>query len=408
VKHIVPIGVALLALLGARTGAAQGGSASSLTLDDAVARARVANADLAAARLRVDSARAEHTIAIALPNPVFSATPANPSQYAAQLPLDIGPARYFRTRVASQGVSASRFDVLDVDRQIVFAVRQAFYDVLLADSLEALAANQADTFRQLLAADSARLRDGSIAERELTSTRLQLAHANALLARAVVQQHGTRLTLEMLMGVSAPDTLVRLSGALVYRPIAVNADSVLALAQANRPDLAASALRVNQSASAVSLARAALVPVPLLGAVYQPAQPFASGSHYAPSVGVSLPLLYAFSGERNRARASLDAARVASQHARLQVHADVMQAFDGYLTAREMADRYACGLLADAAAALDATRYAYERGAAALPDVLEAIRSYADTRSDYLTAVHDYWVSLFALERAAGTRILPE
>lgn len=406
-KKISAIVAALLAL-GAPPAAAQETSAlPTLTLDDAIARAREANADLVAARLRVDSARAEHTIAVALPNPMFSATPANPSQYAAQLPLDIGPARYFRAKVTTQGVGAARLDLLDADRQILFAVRQAFYDVLLADSLAALAANQADTFRQLLAADSARLRDGSIAERELTSTMLQLAHANALLAHAVAQQHAARLTLQTLMGVARPDTLLRLSGGLVYHPIDVNADSVLALAVADRPDLAASALRVDQSGSAVSLAKAALVPMPLVGAVYQPAQPFASGSHFAPSVGVSLPLLYAFSGEHARARASLAAARVAQQHTRSQVHADVTLAFDGYLTARELADRYACGLLAEATAALDATRYAYERGATALPDLLEAIRSYADTRSDYLTAVHDYWLSVFALERAAGARIIP-
>ena len=55
-----------------------------------------------------------------------------------------------------------------------------------------------------------------------------------------------------------------------------------------------------------------------------------------------------------------------------------------------------------AEAALEGARYAYDRGATGLPDFLEAARTYAETRSDYLTAVHDYWVGLFGLERAAG------
>jgi outer membrane protein TolC len=90
----------------------------------------------------------------------------------------------------------------------------------------------------------------------------------------------------------------------------------------------------------------------------------------------------------------------------MQIRSDVAIAFDGYSTARELADRYVCGLLADASGALDAARYAYQRGASGLPDLLEAIRAYSDTRSDYLTAVHDYWVSVFALERATGVDIV--
>jgi cobalt-zinc-cadmium efflux system outer membrane protein len=99
---------------------------------------------------------------------------------------------------------------------------------------------------------------------------------------------------------------------------------------------------------------------------------------------------------------------VGTERARRQVRSDVSQALDSYLSARELADRYACGLLADATGALAASRYAYERGATSLLDLLEAMRAYADTRSDVFTAVHDYWVSIFALERAAGDDVIPE
>ena len=378
------------------------GTSAALTADAAVARALSRNPDLLSANLRVDSARAERRIATALANPTLSATPSNPSQYSVQLPLDIGPARHYRMRAAGEGLTAAHFDALDVRRQVVFAVRQAFYDVLLADSLRSLATDQAETFRRLLAADSARLRAGSIAERDVVATRLQLAHAEAVLARAVIQQHAARLTLETVIGGMSADTNLLIGGSLAYRAIDVPADSVLAIALDHRADYLAATSRTAQSASALSLARASLIPVPVVGGVYQPAQPFASGMYVAPSLGFTLPVLYTFGGERARARASLEGARVQAERTALQIRADVTLAVDGYRTARELADRYACGLLADATGALDAARYAYSRGATALPDLLEAVRAYADTRSDYLTAVHDYWVSLFALERATG------
>jgi cobalt-zinc-cadmium efflux system outer membrane protein len=172
--------------------------------------------------------------------------------------------------------------------------------------------------------------------------------------------------------------------------------------------LAAASLRAAQSSAAFSLARANLLPVPIAGVAYQPAQPFASGSRYAPAVGVTVPLLYVFRGEQARARAAAAAAVVASERTKLQVRSDVSLALDSYLAARELANRYACGLLADATSALEAAQYAYDRGATSLLDLLEAIRAYGDTRSDYFTAVHDYWVSVFALERAAGDDFIPE
>jgi outer membrane protein TolC len=379
----------------------------ALTSDAAIARALSRNPDLLTAQLRVDSAGAERRIAAGLPNPTLSATPGSPSQYAVQLPIDVGPARHFRIRVAGEGVNAARFDVLDARRQVVFNVRQAFYDALLADSLRSLAADQVATFRELLAADSARLASGSIAERDVVATRLQLAHAEAVLARAVVQQHTTRLALEAVSGGTTIDTSLLISGSLAYRPIDIAPDSVVTVALRRRPDYLAAETRVTQSSSALSLARANLIPVPVIGGVYQPAQAFASGAYVAPSIGLTVPVLYAFGGERARARSSLAAARVQADRTALQIRADVTLAFDGYRSARELADRYACGLLVDAAGALEAARYAYTRGATALPDLLEAVRAYADTRSDYLTAVHDYWVSIFALERATGIDFVP-
>lgn len=377
-----------------------------LTLAAAVARAENHNPDLTIARYRVDSAHAERRIAAALPNPTFGAAPSNPTQYSVQLPLDVTVARHYRVETTNIGVRAARFDVLDAQRQVVFAVRQAFFDVLLADSLRVLASDQADAFRRLLIADSARLRSGGIAERDVVTTRLQLAHAEAQLARAVVQQHAGRLNLEMLLG-DPPDTSLLIRGGLAYEPVELDADSILALAVGHRPDYEAASERIAQSASSVKLARANLIPVPVVGGVYQPSQPFTSGSHLAPSIGLTVPILYAFGGERARASASLASVRVTAERMQVQVRSDVTGAFDSYLSARMLAARYACGLLRDASAALDATRYAYDRGAIGLPDLLEAVRSYADTRSDYLTAVHDYWVSLFALERAAGIDFLP-
>jgi cobalt-zinc-cadmium efflux system outer membrane protein len=397
---------ALLAAGGAAqavpTARAGSGSGAPVRLPEAIAAAVARNPDLVIARLRVDSARAERWIAGAVPNPTLSATPGNPSQYSAQIPLDIGPARHYRTKASREGQSAAVLDRRDAERQVVFSVRQAFYDLLLTDSLRALADEQVGIFRQLLQADSARLRAGTIAERDVLTTRLQLAHAVANAARADASDRAARLALQTLLGIARPDTAFRIAGRLGYRPVDVSPESLVALALERRPDLMASSLRVTQSESLRSLAAASLVPIPTVGAAYQPAQPFPSGSHYAPAVGITVPVFDLFRGERARATAGLAAARISRQRTQTQVQVDVAGALDAYRSVRVLAERYAGGLLADASTALDAARYAYSKGATSLLDLLDAVRTYGDTRSDYLTAAHDYWISVFALERATG------
>jgi len=364
------------------------------------------NPDLVTARLRLDSAYAEQRIARALPNPTASGIANVPYQYAVTEPIDLGPQRIFRTRAAGQGASATQFDVQDVARQVRFAVRQAYFDLLLAQAQRDVAGDQRDIFRQLLVADSERVRTGDVPERNLTTSEVQLARAEAALARAGTTVRAARINLQALMGVAHPDTGFTVEGALRYQPVAIP-DSVVALAAANRPDLAAAAMRVEQGRSLGSFATSELVPTPVVNVTYQNGAPFTNGHQYQFGWGVTLPLFYWYGGERQRAKAAEQAADVEMRKARTQLTADVAQALDAFRSSRVLADRYESGLLAKAGAALETARYAYRAGATSQLDLLDAIRAYGDIRSEYYTALRDYWVSLYALDRAVGKDVAP-
>jgi outer membrane protein, heavy metal efflux system len=377
-------------------------------LEQVLAVALRQNPDLIAARLRVDSARAERAIARALPNPTYSGIPGNPYQYSVALPIDLSPERLYRTRAARQGEAATEFGRRDMIRQIAFDARQGFYDLLLAEAQRQLTLEQRDVFKQLLSADSVRLRAGDIPERDLIKSELEFARAEAALTRADAAVRAARLGLQALMGVAAPDTAFTISGDLQSAPVlTVPIDSLLALALANRPDLAAAREQVGQSRSLKGLATASLLPVPIVSLVYQNT-PFASGVRYAFGVTVPVPLFYWNGGERGRANAGLSAAEVAVQRARVQIDADVAVATGNFRSAQVLADRYQAGLLEKSAAALETSRFAYQQGAASLLELLDAIRTYGDTRSEYYNAVHDYWVAAYALSRAVGADIVRE
>ncbi|GAC1689225.1 MAG: hypothetical protein NVS9B3_07760 [Gemmatimonadaceae bacterium] len=390
-----------------RLATAQSAPPPAPTMVQVVAYALTWNADLAQSRLRADSAAGERGIARALPNPTFALTPGTPTQYSLTEPIDIGPQRLFRTRAARQGVVASRLDVQDVARQVAFAVRQSFLDLLLAEAVRGIASEQRDIFRQLLQSDSVRLRSGDLPARDLSSSELQFVRSDAALVRAEAGARAARLAVQVLMGVRRPDTAFRVTGDLAYRPLDLPLDALRSVAFGARPDIAAAREREAQSRSIRALARSAILPVPGVGIVYQRDEPFPSGSKHALALSFTVPIFYWFGGERQRAGAGVTAAAVASRRAEAQVESDVAIAVDNYRAIRALAERYESGLLAKASASLEMQRYAYQQGAASFPELLNAILTYGGIRTDYYTALHDYWVNAYALSRAVGREIVP-
>jgi len=377
----------------------------AVTLAAALVSARRANPDLVVARLREDSARGERAIAAALPNPTLGVVPNVPTQYSLTEPIDLTPSRLFRTRAARLGSDATRLDAADAQRTVSYAVRQGFYDVLLSQALRDVAAEQRESVRQVLAADSVRLRDGDVPAQNVVRSELEFARSDAAFARATAQVHANRLALQQLMGVAAPDTGLAAAGTLRFVAVPIDTAGLRALALRERPDLRSAGVRVAQSRALVSNARAELVPVPQVSIVAQQHQRFENGRFQMLGFGAALPFPYFFSGERTRARAGLAAARVAADRARLQVETDAANALDQYQVSRGLAERYEGGLLAKARQSVVTARYAYRAGAISQLELLDALRTDADTRADYYNAVHDYWVGVFAVERAAGVEL---
>src|SRR5260370_10659546 len=257
--------LSLLVLSVPTVAATRGAAQSPATVRQGVGAALQRNPDLVQARLRVDSAHGERRIARALPNPTLAGIPGTPYQYSVGLPIDLTPERFYRTRAARQGEVATELFRQDAIRLVVFSVRSGFYDLLLADAGRQIALEQRDIFQQLLSADSVRLRAGDVPERDVVKSELEFARAEATLTRAEAGVRAARLGLQALMGVTDPDTGFRVSGELQSAPrLAVPFDSLVPLALARRPDIAAAREQVYQSLSLRALATPNLLHVPLV------------------------------------------------------------------------------------------------------------------------------------------------
>jgi cobalt-zinc-cadmium efflux system outer membrane protein len=378
-------------------------AAQGLTLRQAVDSALRNNPDLGIARSLADSARSETRIAGALPNPQYAIIPNTPMQYAATIALDVGPQRIYRMRASDAGARAARMDVDEEARQVVLATQRAYYDVLLADARRTIVTDRRGIMRQLVLADSARVRAGDIPERALIRSVVELVRADADVARAAIDAQTVRLTLQGLMGVTSPDTALRLVDVLTDPAVPVDTATTGDII-ARRPDVAASRVREAQSVAAQHLAAAAVVPVPQLTVVRQYSAPFESGRYYALGLGVEIPVFNQYRGQRERAAAGRDAATHARQRVELQASRDVRSAVAQFRAQQSLLAQYESGVIARVEQNVEATRYAYSRGATSLLEVLDALRAQQDVLTDYYTALRDYRVAGAALDAARGVR----
>ena len=385
------------------------------TLTDLVAHAMENNPEIRLAMTRVDSARAEGRIARALPNPTVAAAPNAPYQYSASLPLDLGPQRVHRTGASRNGSRAAEFDLDDLRRQVAFAVRRAYYDLLLIQAQLEVAAGQRDFLHQVLASDSVRVRTGDAPARNLIKSEIELARADAEVNQASAAVRESRLGLQALVGVAVPDPEFAIAGRLTD-PRASGFDALQSATGQDRPDLLASQRRRDQAAALRRLAGAATLPVPTVTLAYAPRGGFdqrdwwtiGPANQLSLGLGLQLPLFYRNGGERDRASAGVAAATVTESRTQLAIRSEIAIAGDQYRAASALVARYQGGLLSGADTALAQTRYAYTAGAASLLDLLDAIRTSAEVRLAYARAVHDYWVGGYALAAATGKDPAPQ
>ncbi|HEY2067802.1 MAG TPA: TolC family protein [Gemmatimonadaceae bacterium] len=376
---------------------------SGLTLRAAVDSALRNNPDRRVAISLVDSAYAERRVARAFPNPTLSVIPNTPMQYAGTIPIDIGPQRIYRVRASDLGARAVEGDLGDNARQLTLSVRRAYYDVLLADARRTIVDGRRQVMRQIVSADSARVRAGDIPERAVVRSEVELVRTEADAARAGVDAQTARLVLQGLMGVTEPDTAVHLAQELHFRDVSVDADELARNALANRPDLQASRLREGQSAAVEHLTSASLVPIPQLTYVRQFGAPFDSGRYFALGLGLEIPVLNLYRGQHDRAAAGRVAAEAAHRRLESQVNREVRSAVAELQVQRALVLRYEAGVLTKVHQNVDASRYAYSHGATSLLDVLDALRAEQDVMTDYSTALHDYWVAVYSVRAATGS-----
>jgi len=209
---------------------------------------------------------------------------------------------------------------------------------------------------------------------EIAAERLELDAAGA-----EAEARKARVGLEVLLGEKEPGGEIELADALDSL-VNVSAEATNAPpATFSRPDLvAAEAARVKAEAD-LRLQKAARIPDPTLLAQYEhepPDQPNTVGF----GVSFPLPLWNRNGGNIAAARATLEQTTTKAEKVRAQVIADIAVARTSYAAALTRWQRYRDELTPKSRQIRESVALAYERGGAALLDLLAAQRNDNEVR----------------------------
>lgn len=309
-----------------------------------------------------------------------------------------------QVQVRSWGAQASKADLTDVTRLVIFGVKQSFYRILQAkQAMDAYA----DTVRQLeLHLDQATrfYQAGIRAKIEVTNAQVNLGQARLDLLTAENTVRIATVTLKNAMGIpEAPDFEVQetASGVQEYP---IDLETAIRKSYENRPDLYSAEAVWEAAKSSVDVAKKGYYPVLSGNAGYGWAgrkSPLDDEWFFGASLDFPLFNGFLTRYQVREANAVLETAKANEKLIRQDIRYDVEQAF---YTMKSVRERISLAELTMEQAKenreLALGRYASRVGSPM--EVSDAVVSETKARTSYITAVYDYRIAVADLERAMG------
>lgn len=403
----------------------------SLSMDQAVALALQRNRDVIRARLDVREAEFDLVAAQMYPNPALSyqagnlvlghGNPYNARAGAPQSPgffsqvvhsvgiseiIDVWAKRSARRRAAEESIRLKRLELLDALREIAYAVRSAFADVLREQSEHAFAYEVRDRYARTVQLSRSRYQVGEISEAEFRKIELEGLKYQSAVVDAEAEYQLARQKLALLLAFPSASVLPERLSEPVPLPVHGSIAELTARALQNRPDVLAAKQERKAADLELAAARREAYPDLSVGVTYTHSEFGVSGDNpntLAFGASVPLPLF-----DRNQAgigRAEVGQRRALNDRVRaeLQVQSDVAGALSRFKRAEALLDLFRSGgMMERAETALKVAEQSYKAGALSLLELLEAQRTYLETRDEYLRARYDQQQSTVDLSYAIG------
>jgi len=366
------------------------------------------NPNLRAGQLNIQESKADEITAYLRPNPNLTAgvdqiqpfpapaTPYRPLGYLFPL-LEFDylherqHKRELRLESAQKGTAIAEAQQLDLERTLLFNLRNAFVLTLQAKALLASAKENLDYFDKEL----------SIKPRAVQSRRYC-----ARGPRPADAARTAKITLLTLLNDRTPVDRFDVTGPFEFQERVMPLDEFHAVALAARPDLKAAIETVGKADTDHKLAVSNGSTDPTFGVDFGRNPPITVYMGF--SVNIPLRIFDKNQGEKLRTEIDIKHAQRQKDAAEAQVFSDVDSAYFTVVSSVNLLLPYkgTDGYLETATRIRDAMSFAYQRGQAALLDYLDAQRDYRATQVAYINLVGSYLSAASQLNTAVGREVV--
>lgn len=370
--------------------------------------------------MTIDESRAEEITAYLKPNPNINLgwdqlTPfsGNPYQPIAQSYV-FGSVDYLyerehkrelRLASAQKATAISMSAQSDLERTLIFNLRDAFVRVMQAKAVRGVAQENLDYYDKEIAISRDRLNAGDISKVDFQRVKLQRAQFASDLETAGVNLRTAKIDLLTLLRDPVPVDQFDVSEPFDFDEPNTSLDALRTLAINSRPDLQEAERSLDKARVDHQLAIANGSSDPTFS-VDMSHQPPPLNTYVGASVSFPLRIFDRNQGEKlqtsldiGRNETLRDAARLAALH-------DVDSAYATLESALKLLRPYKTEYLEEAKNIRSGVSFAYLHGGASLLDFLDAQKEYRDTELSYLNLVGAYLSAANQLNFAVGREVI--
>ncbi len=390
----------------------------ALSWDEVRERFRVNNPNLLAGQTFIEENRANEITAGLKPNPqlaltidqwsLFSGDPYRPfgaAQTIAQISqlIERRNKRGLRVDSARLATDISTTDLADLERQLTFALRDAFIRVLQAKSVLELADENLRSYDRVIEISRRRFESGDLSRADYDRIGLQRAQFESDLENARVNLRTAKIQLLALMNDKGAADAFDVAGPFDFGEKILLQAELHEAAIDGRADLRSAATAIRKAESDNRLAWANGSTDPTVGADYT-----RIGPANTTGVAVSIPLRIYDKNQGEKARTALEIKRTQQLRDALlmNVYRDVDSAYAAVEGVRNLLRPYRDRYLPQAERVRESVSFAYSRGGATLLDFLDSQKSYRDAQLTYRTLIGTYLTAVNQLNLAVGREVL--
>jgi cobalt-zinc-cadmium efflux system outer membrane protein len=376
------------------------------------------NPALAAGRTNIEENRANEITAGLRPNPtlsivsdqwrIFSGTPYRPFAAAQTIPvvsqeIERRNKRGLRVQSAQLATSMATTDQTDLERQLLFNLRDAFVRTLQAKSILELAEENIKYYDKTIEVNRRRFESGDVSRADFERIELQRAQYESDLETARVNLRSAKINLVALMNERIPVDSLDVTGEFDFRETILLPDELHQVALEARGDIRSARTAIEKAKVDNKLAWANGSWDPNVGMEYG-----LIGADNTIGFDFSIPIRIFDRNQGEKLRTSLEIRRSEQNRENVVVNAfrDIDSAYASVDSVRRLLRPYRDKYLPEAARVRDAVSFAYSRGAASLLDFLDAQKAYRDTQLSYRNLIASYLSAANQLNLAVGREVL--